>query len=208
MRKKNNQKATNLTVKEVAKQIRYSTGAVTRFIRKRQLSAYKPGGGRKYLITQEAVDEFLRRSNLKRKRKVTPEVIEEYAYIDNVLKKKEHCEDLARIATQILGGLGHIHPVGKNHYKCYGSEKQFEFNKKILTRSELIDWLQTNMIATHNQNETLFNSFLTHLKAENREYENLYQYLVKSPEELLRLLQTLELRKTFKGTCEVCRGLK
>ena len=119
----------------------------------------------------------------------------------------EHFDKISGVATEILGGLGHIHPVGKYHYKCYSSEKQSWFHNGILTRNELIDALQANMIKTKKSNSTLIRCFITHLKNENPEYENLYQCLVNSPEELVTLLQIVESRKQFQGECDICKGM-
>lgn len=205
MRKKRNQKIIYLTVQEAAKQIRYSPRQVYRFIRDEQLTVSKPKGGRKYLIAQDAVDEFIQRSQLKRKRKVTTEEVEVSINLDNVLQRKEHFKQLARVATEILGGLSNVQVLGKNSFRCYGLEEQPGFNSKVLNREKLVNWVHINMIATYNQNSALFNSFRIHLTAEEAKREDLYKYLESSPVEFFKLLQKVALRKTFQGRCEICK---
>ncbi|MFC2123060.1 excisionase family DNA-binding protein [Bacteroidota bacterium] len=206
MRKKSTSKEINLTVRELAKQINYSPRHIYRFIQLGKITAWRPEGGRKYLITKDAVDEFLQSNKrLRKRRKVVPEEAEVSTNIDIVLGRKEHFKDLANIAKEILGGLGHVRPVGKNQYRCYGLENQEVFSSKILSRKKLIKWLHFNMIATYNQNSTLFNNFRNHLEAENLECQDLQKYLEKSPMELFKFLQLVALRKTFQGKCDICK---
>lgn len=118
---------------------------------------------------------------------------------------REHFVELSHIATDILGGIGYIRPVGRNYYRCYGIENKLSSVFKMLSRDELVDWLQCNMIATYNQNSTLMNCFQNHMAAENSNCEDMSEYIQNSPVEFFKLLQFVAVRKTFKGTCDICR---
>ncbi|MFC1993063.1 hypothetical protein ACFLV3_04570 [Chloroflexota bacterium] len=117
----------------------------------------------------------------------------------------QHFQQLFHVAIAILGGIGHIQSVGNRRYRVYGLEKMPELVAGTLTRIELTEWLQGNMISAYNENSTLTDCFRQHMTAENSKCQDLAEYAQSSPEELFKLLQLVALRKTFQGKCEVCK---
>lgn len=76
-----------------------------------------------------------------------------------------------------------------------------------ITHSELIGRIEGNIDCVCQRYSTwhMWDCFATHLKAEYPESEDFYEFLYTRTSELINALRTLAQRKTFKGTCDVCK---
>lgn len=138
-------------------------------------------------------------------KKVLREEIERKIDPIAIKSKEVHFEDLAKVAEDIPGGLGEVRRMSKNTYRCYGIQDDGKF--KYVHRQELIDKLESRMVALKRQNPPLFRGFEEHMTAENADYDNYIDDMENKLVELIELLQVVALRKTFEGKCEVCKDL-
>jgi hypothetical protein len=119
--------------------------------------------------------------------------------------KKQHFEHLAEIAELLLdGGLGKINdtqPADK--YEIVHEDYVIE----TLTRDQLIGTLEGNIdIACQRYGAwQVFGCLMTHLEAEYPIFQDVYGFINEHPLEYIEMLRTLAQRKTFKGTCPVCK---
>jgi len=73
----------------------------------------------------------------------------------------------------------------------------------MLKYQELVDYLHCSIIAKFNENPILARGLVTHLKAENTQYKDLVKFLEDASDKLVKYLQLVANRKTFKGKCEI-----
>jgi len=134
------------------------------------------------------------------KRKVDP-IISRY--------RKEHFDHLADIANLLLAGdLDKILVDTVRGSSSRSDEYQILVNGSLETISqhELVMRLEGNMEAVFVKYGFWdFGCFESHFKAEYSHCQNLAGLLESNPIELIEALRPLAQRKTFKGTCPVCK---
>jgi excisionase family DNA binding protein len=193
-----------ITVKEFALKVRYNERQIRRCIESGEIKASRAGRRRKWLIHISEVERF------RGGKAPDSSLIEEVKNIKNEPagiyheEEKGHFQQLSHVAKTILGGIGHIQRLG-NRYRFYGPEEIPGSILKTLTRTQLVDLLQCQLISAYNENSTLCKCFYAHLRAENSKCEDMFEYAESSPEELFKFLQLVALRKTFKGKCDICK---
>ena len=144
---------------------------------------------------------------------------------------REHFEQMANIASTILGGLSGIRNVD-NIITDYSSinentirelrldEDEYEFDRVLdkgiyqpltMRHSEVITELHNNIEEAYDKyrDMDLFEHFITHLSAEHTaltelDILKLHKYATAYPLELINLLKWLVLKKVFKGVCPIC----
>jgi hypothetical protein len=122
-----------------------------------------------------------------------------------VQSKKEHFKHLSDIAKVLLTDrLDKINEV-KTGDKYEIFRENYETEK--LTHSELVGRLEGNIdIAIQKYGAwDIFGCFAPHVAAEYPLDQNLYSYAETNPIEFITIMRTLGQRKTFKGTCPVCK---
>jgi transcriptional regulator with XRE-family HTH domain len=132
-----------------------------------------------------------------------------------VLKKKEeHNQRLTAVANSLLGKdlrnvTRWVNSNGQVEYPLY-KNKDIHEHPTRLSQDDLSGYLEQNLIsAYHDYTEWFFKTcFLPHLYAEwPKELKNKDYYIMaeEQPYELIDTLRLLAERKTFKGTCPVCK---
>jgi hypothetical protein len=195
-----------LSVKEFSERVHYSEHHVRTLIRKGKIQGHKAEDRRKWYIPLVEINRF--------KGEIKKVPVDNIKVSENVEKPNvtgntkliNHFEQIADVANQILGGLGHIKAISKNSFKCYGEYDKTGFESKILSRDDLVDFLQCNLIAAYNKNSTIVKFFLKHIEAEDEKCREIIEYAKSSPVELFNLLQLISLKKELRGECDICNS--
>ena len=122
-----------------------------------------------------------------------------------VQNKKEHFEHLAEIAILLLdGGLDKI-----SNIQIAGQYEILEerYTAKTLTSDQLIAALEENLSHAYQKyvDWQVDGQLFAHIEAEYPDLKNVWTYIDEHPFEYIEILRTLAQRKTFKGTCPVCK---
>jgi hypothetical protein len=143
--------------------------------------------------------------------------IEENKISQNVLENwKEHNKELLSVVEGLLANdidsvLGSSKPTEPNNTRYIITNRTngetYELNKDNL--SEQI-WLNHKQTTTKYTKWFFYICFQPHLEAELPELkdEGFYGFVEDKPIELINTLRILAARKTFKGTCPVCKDWK
>lgn len=126
---------------------------------------------------------------------------------------EEHNAKLLGVAGRLLDNdlkrmMKWLNQKGEIEYPIYDEDETQPFQK--LTADELVCQFEQNTILAYNEfTEWFFNTcFLPHLYAEwPKEFKNkgFYRFSEDQPYQLIEILRVLTERKTFKGTCPVCK---
>ncbi len=137
------------------------------------------------------------------------------------LKKKEHSDQLADIASILLeNGLDTLtladptenqkgNPDWIEYFKLY-KYRVYDYNSDSgsqITQKQLVLEMERNIDAVYSHyKDDSFDCFLSHLKAEpEMEGRELFNVLDSNPLQLIEILRLRAQEKTFKGTCPVCK---
>lgn len=118
-------------------------------------------------------------------------------------QRKQHNIELAEIASSFLeGNLAEI------PYDAADEDQEYELDiGKNLTRKELIERLSDNVFRACDKYERyrVMDWLAVHLESEYLSGNDLFAFIKARPVEFISIIRTLAARKTFKGTCEVCK---
>lgn len=137
------------------------------------------------------------------------------------LNKKEHSKQLADIASMLLShGLNNLtiaqpaenqkdNPNWIEYFKKY-PYRIYDYNSDSIllgNQKQLALEIKQNMEAVCNKySKYNLDCFLSHLKAEPKiEGKEFLEVLDKNPLQLIEILKLIVQKKTFKGTCPVCK---
>jgi len=148
---------------------------------------------------------------------VAAEVLKEHVkkQVDPIIiqRRKDHFDHLADIAQGLLSG--NLDNVTAKSTKAGDQFDIFEYTiweggaRQGITRKQLSDMMDRNVELYYEQpNDTYdLDYFLHHLIAEYPEVESkgFNNFAKENPYELVDILRLLARRKTFKGTCPVCK---
>ena len=130
-----------------------------------------------------------------------------------VQRRKDHSDHLADIAKGLLSG--NLDNIEAKSTKTGDQYNIFEYifweggAGQVITRKQLSDMMERNIELFYEQpNDTYdLDCFLHHLVAEYPEVQSkgFNNFAKENPYELVEILRLLARRKTFKGTCPVCK---
>ncbi len=196
-----------LSTKEFADEVNYSESTIRKLLRDGRIKGYKANAGRKWLIPRGEVTEFL---GLEAQRPDTSQ-LESRSASTRDRGKWEHLRELARVAEAMLGWLGGLRRINDDEYEFDRVEDSGLLVPLTVDRKGIIEALHLNIEKAYDafRSMGLFDLFVTHLQAENPTFGELdkgrlHEWADASPMELIELLKTLALGRTFKGTCLVC----
>ena len=124
--------------------------------------------------------------------------------------KKKHIADMLAIAEELLAnGLDIVrkHPSSGDTDK-YEYSTVIGDSMEVLSHEQLGDRLRVNIgLQWVHMNAEDIDCFLTHLKADYNDLESkdILTVVAHNPYELIETLRVLGRKRTFKGTCEVCK---
>jgi excisionase family DNA binding protein len=213
MSKRNNEEIQCLTVNEFAQRVGYSERHIRRLIKDGGVQAFRSEGRRKWLIPQSEVSRI----------RGEPSVIPE----EEILQKRTHKEVSPVIAKRMEQHFDHLADITKAllsgnldnvTVKSTKTGDQFDIFEYILweggagqsiTRKQLSDMLERNIESLSEQPDGAYDltCFISHLAAEYPDVisKGLDSTVEENPYELIDILRLLVKRKTFKGTCPVCK---
>lgn len=128
---------------------------------------------------------------------------------------KDHHERLAEIANSLLdNGLDSVSSPGwtinrSSQVKYLIPNKNAASTYDEITKEQLASHLNSNMATILKDRDWFFrHCFMLHMKSELPEElktELFFKVFEKQPYQLIEILRILAARKTFKGTCPVCK---
>jgi hypothetical protein len=120
-----------------------------------------------------------------------------------IKRREQHNDELAGIANSFLEGDLTTIP-----YDATDEDQEYELDTgEGLTRKELIARLSNNIFRACDKYERyrVMDWLATHLESEYLSGKDLFAFIEARPVEFINIIRTLSARKTFKGTCIVCK---
>lgn len=234
MAKKNKEELQYLGVEEFASIVGYSSRQIRRLIHTGRIRASRAPERRKWQIQRSEVSRFRGEprlineqstiSEVEVKQGSTPAERISQAQIDPsiVIQRGEHYEQLADVAKSLLANdLESVlekqtktqleFPPGLEEYQVDYTLQDQEGTFYTLDKEELSLRLDDNLQSTFDKYKDWFvkDCFIPHLEAELPKEiasEGLWDGVIyEKPYELIHVLRVLAARRTFKGTCPVCK---
>lgn len=125
--------------------------------------------------------------------------------LDSIIikRKEQHNDELAKIADSFLEG-----DLARIPYDATDKTQEYELDTgESLTRKELIARLRDNIFQACDKYERyrVMDWLATHLESDYLSGKDLFAFIETRPVEFINIIRTLAARKTFKGTCSVCK---
>jgi excisionase family DNA binding protein len=199
-----------LTIKEFAAKVDYSERHIRRLIKGGNVQACRSEGRRKWLIPESEVSRLRGEASLTPPGEVAEKQIRKEVSLVTAKRIEQHFDHLADIAKGLLSG--NLDNVTAKSTKT-GDIFEYTFWEGTvgqgIARKQLSEMLERNIESFYEQpNDTYdLDYFLYHLVAEYPEVQSkgFNNFAKKNPYELVEMLRLLVRRKTFKGTCPVCK---
>ena len=119
---------------------------------------------------------------------------------------KKHFSQLAKINKMLLGDdVDKVVIVGEGHPDDVYGVVSREFGYYELTYRQLVGKITANIEKARKAFGAEFDGFISHLMAEYPPGENYEELVKQKPGKLIKTLKEMAERKTFKGSCGVCR---
>lgn len=211
MNKKNREEPRYLTINEFAESVGYSTRHIRRLIKDSVVQAIRSEGRRKWRIPQSEI------SKLRGEQTVSPKEVEVPMQVQKevnplIMKNRgEHFEHLLGIVNLLLenevdkvfGSPSMSDEPEADDYTIISEESDFE----KIPRGYLVERIENNIeyICKTFSVWDFWDCFIPHLLADalgRWDFERLYN---DHTIEFINILRMLAQRKTFKGTCPVCK---
>lgn len=200
------------TVFEVAQKLSYNQRRIRQMCQDNDSTAFKIPGGRKWLIPESQLDRWMNKQKAQANKEITEDL---EASPDNITTPPpKSLERLIVVATDLL--VNDLDCVAKNSDPA--SPYEYIWGDRggggiAVTKQEISVQLDTNEeTASFKHGPTRMSHFKTHLEQEVKsEYpelsDNNYSTIwAEHPYELIDTLRILAERKTFRGTCPVCKA--
>jgi ribulose bisphosphate carboxylase small subunit len=125
----------------------------------------------------------------------------------NTKHKEEHFNQLAEI-VRVLLSQG-VDMISDTEFADQYEIVEEDYTTKTSTHHQLIGTLEGNLDLACQKFSPweVFECLMAHIKTEHPALEDLYGYVNEHPLEYINIMRTLAQRKTFKGTCPVCKDL-
>lgn len=125
--------------------------------------------------------------------------------LDSIIikRKEQHYDELADIANSFLE-----RDLTRIPYDATDEDQEYELDTgESLTRKELIARLSNNVFRACDKYERyrVMDWLATHLESEYLSGKDLFAFIEAKPVEFINTIRTLSARKTFKGTCIICK---
>lgn len=120
-----------------------------------------------------------------------------------IKRKEQHNDELAKIANSFLEG-----DLARIPYDATDKNQEYELDTgESLTRKELIARLSNNVFRACDKYKRyrVMDLLAAHLESEYLSGNDLFAFIEARPVEFVNIIRTLAARKTFKGTCPVCK---
>lgn len=203
------------TVKECAMALNLSERTIRRMIKDGQITAVRGQYRRRWSIPADAVARAKGDPNVITQTPQQPKSLGKARFPELLLAKRleRHFNELVQTASSLLGNG--LDDLVENPVKGKGALFEYVPGSDIsggcgMTREGLRVTLAENLYSAIDRNGLKVNYLCSHLEAEVFEIatNGINKAIQDNPYSIVRVLQLLVDRKTFKGTCDICKDLQ